>query len=211
MLNNPRSRADPDGHCCWAEYAQGAWQGTKNFVSNTVQGTAQLVRAGQGDVGAAISVGQGLVKTGGDVAYVVGHTGEVLSSLPAGWVATSAQDKASMVTEYGLASAVTLGGGVVGAEAAGGADAAGMARSLSSETGIISVEFSTESSVGRIDLTGKAHFDKASGESIPTPHVHEQQINVGPNGKSNLGAKTTRPATAGDVKKAAQTIKKDNQ
>ncbi len=53
-----------------------------------------------------------------------------------------------------------------------------------------------------IDLQGKGHFDKASGQTINTPHVHEADINIGPNGHANLSNKTTRPATAQDVRNA---------
>ena len=53
-----------------------------------------------------------------------------------------------------------------------------------------------------IDLRGKGHFDKATGKKIETPHVHEADINIGPNGKTNLGNKTTRPATPQDIRNA---------
>ncbi len=63
----------------------------------------------------------------------------------------------------------------------------------------------------RVDLTGKAHFDKATGTIIETPHVHEQQIHTSPGGQTNLGAITTRPATSADIQKARQIINKDQQ
>lgn len=53
-----------------------------------------------------------------------------------------------------------------------------------------------------IDLQGKGHFDKATGQKIETPHVHEAKISVGPNGKVNLSDKTTRPATKQDIRTA---------
>jgi len=53
-----------------------------------------------------------------------------------------------------------------------------------------------------IDLQGKGHFDKATGQRIETPHVHEADINVGPNGQTNLSNKTTRPATDQDIRNA---------
>ena len=53
-----------------------------------------------------------------------------------------------------------------------------------------------------IDLRGKGHFDKATGQKIETPHVHEATINVGPNGKINLSDKITRPATKQDIRTA---------
>ncbi len=53
-----------------------------------------------------------------------------------------------------------------------------------------------------IDLRGKGHFDKATGQRIETPHVHEATINVGPNGKINLSDRITRPATKQDIRTA---------
>jgi hypothetical protein len=79
-------------------------------------------------------------------------------------------------------------GGVVVAEAktttvaaAQGANAASrsqtpaqMAETLSNQIGKNSVPYRTSSAMGHIDLKGKAHFDKASGTRIPTPHVQER-------------------------------------
>ncbi len=59
-----------------------------------------------------------------------------------------------------------------------------------------------------IDLKGKGHFDKGTGQQIETPHVHESKINVGPNGKTNLGDKTTRPATKEDVRTARKILER---
>ncbi|MCI0651704.1 MAG: HINT domain-containing protein [Planctomycetes bacterium] len=55
-----------------------------------------------------------------------------------------------------------------------------------------------------IDLQGKGHFDKATGKVIETPHVHESEISVGPNGEKNIDSKskTTRPATKQDIRTA---------
>ncbi len=55
-----------------------------------------------------------------------------------------------------------------------------------------------------IDLRGKSHFDKASGQRIPIPHVHEAVAHAGPSGLSSLGPKTTRPATKNDVRMARE-------
>ena len=42
---------------------------------------------------------------------------------------------------------------------------------LAGRIGGNSVHFRTPGSVGRIDLLGRSHFDKATGARIPTPHV----------------------------------------
>ena len=57
-----------------------------------------------------------------------------------------------------------------------------------------------------IDLQGKSHFDKSSGQKIETPHVHEAKLNAGPNGKTNLSHRTTRPATREDVRVARKLL-----
>lgn len=49
-----------------------------------------------------------------------------------------------------------------------------------------------------IDLVGKGHFDKVSGQAVKTPHVHEARMHRGPGWKTNTGSKSMRPATAED-------------
>jgi hypothetical protein len=58
-----------------------------------------------------------------------------------------------------------------------------MAKSLSNEIGKNSVQYRTPNAVEHIDLKGKAHFDKASGGRIPTPHVQERRLHQGPGGR----------------------------
>jgi hypothetical protein len=60
-----------------------------------------------------------------------------------------------------------------------------------------------------IDLAGSEHFDKATGRAIPTPHVREAKINVGPNGKTNLSDKTVRPATMEDIRTARKILERE--
>jgi hypothetical protein len=82
-----------------------------------------------------------------------------------------------------------------------------MASDLSKEAGTNSVPYQTPSVSGHIDLTGKAHFDKATGTTIPTPHVQERPKSVGPNGKVNVGEQTTRAATKQDIRTARKLLK----
>ena len=77
-----------------------------------------------------------------------------------------------------------------------------MAQELKGQIGKNSVPFETPNTKGRINLAGKGHFDKATGEVIPTPHVQEGKKNIGPNGEVNISDKTTRPATKQDVRTA---------
>ncbi len=62
-----------------------------------------------------------------------------------------------------------------------------------------------------IDLRGKGHFDKPSGQRIETPHVHESKLNVGANGKVSASDKTTRPATMEDVRNARKILERRRQ
>ena len=43
-----------------------------------------------------------------------------------------------------------------------------------------------------IDLRGRGHYDKAIGQRIETPHVHEATINVGPNGERSTSVTRSR-------------------
>ena len=77
-----------------------------------------------------------------------------------------------------------------------------MAADLQRQLGKNSVEFRTPSTKGHIDLAGAAHFDKATQTKIPTPHVQTKSVNVGPNGRINLGRETTKAATKQDIRTA---------
>ncbi len=79
-----------------------------------------------------------------------------------------------------------------------------MASELSSRLGKNSVEFTTVTQKGHIDLAGRSHFDKATGTVIPTPHVQAQDISLGPQGQFNLGSETTRAATKQDIRVARE-------
>ena len=56
--------------------------------------------------------------------------------------------------------------------------------------------------LGRVDLEGKTHFDKATQTSIPTPHVQEKPKSIGPGGQINLGSGSARPTTKQDIRVA---------
>ncbi|WP_186000560.1 polymorphic toxin type 24 domain-containing protein [Nocardia otitidiscaviarum] len=54
----------------------------------------------------------------------------------------------------------------------------------------------------RVDLTGKPHYDKATGMDIPTPHVVDIVGNVDPKtGKvyASTDSSSTRPALPGEI------------
>lgn len=166
-----------------------------------------------GKLGVAMYTGVGVPGALADVgASVLG----VFSPIPGGRFAL----QALKYSERGAEMSYTL---VRGAEAAGSvakaAEAAAakagaaksveqMAGELRQQIGRNSVEFTSGSTKGHIDLAGKAHFDKATQTSIPTPHVQTRSMHVGPDGKINLGAETTRPATKQDIRVARELAKR---
>ena len=81
-----------------------------------------------------------------------------------------------------------------------------MAAELSNEIGKNSVTFRTSSRAGHIDLKGRAHIDKTTGESIPTPHVQTYDLHKGPNGELSISRKSEiiLPATKSDVRIATR-------
>ena len=197
--NNPLSRADADGHCdpnggncsVW-DHVAGAVGGVLNIVPGTLNLGVQAFNAVSGSVGGPQLDALPMIQpdahaSGGGV--TTGGAAQIL--LPIGDLSEGAQ---------------LLKGATSGVEVE---SVATSASKLAGETGKTSAEFTTESSVGRIDLTGKAHFDKPTGTSIETPHVHEQQIHTSPSGQTNLGSKTTRPATGADVQRARDILTKD--
>jgi len=64
---------------------------------------------------------------------------------------------------------------------------------------------SVETPAGRVDLQGEAHYSKAAGKDINTPHVHESGVNYDPQGASHpYQSSVPRPATNADVNAAAE-------
>ena len=112
------------------------------------------------------------------------------------------------MTNAGAAAAASTQTMQMAISAAGPKTTEEMAADLSGKLGKNTVEFETPSTVGHIDLAGKAHFDKPTQQKIPTPHVQTRPKNVGANGKMNLGKETTRPATKADVRTAAELAKR---
>ena len=83
----------------------------------------------------------------------------------------------------GVMVAESKGPAVVASEvgnASRSATATEMAGELSTQIGKNSVRYTTPNKTGHIDLKGKSHFDKATGQNIPTPHVQERSLNYCP-------------------------------
>jgi RHS repeat-associated protein len=79
---------------------------------------------------------------------------------------------------------------------------------LAQQIGKNRVSIMTPSGRMQIDLAGKSHFEKSLRQEIPTPHVKFQELNVAPNGRTNLGPGTTRPATMDDIRLARKVIER---
>ena len=123
----------------------------------------------------------------------------------------SAAEKA---TTTGLFVAGVLPGVPGGAATAGRAakqaskTAAEMADDLAGRIGRNSVSVETPGVKIRVDLRGRSHFDKATQQEVPTPHVQTAQKHVGPTGQVNVGAKSVRPATKADVRTAQKVVER---
>ena len=153
-------------------------------------------------IGDVASVGAGLYET------VVGGT----VAAGGGALTVSVAGAAVGVPAAAVGSAVAAHG--VGISSSGlihlsqNKSAAEMAADLAGRIGKNSVPFETPTTKGHIDLKGKAHFDKATGQEIPTPHVQTRPKHVGPQGQVNLGPQTTEPATKADIRTAEKLVER---
>jgi len=61
---------------------------------------------------------------------------------------------------------------------------------------------SVETPTGRlsVDLQGKAHFEKALGRLVDTPHTKFETRHTGPNGQVSYSSGPVRPATSADLR-----------
>lgn len=84
-----------------------------------------------------------------------------------------------------------------------------MAEELADRINKNSVDFSTSTTIGHIDLRGRSHFDKISQTDIPTPHVQSSQINISLDGRRFPLKKTevARSATKQDIRVARKLAK----
>jgi RHS repeat-associated protein len=179
VRNNPLRYTDPNGHCVEA-------------LTCTVEfGTAG---AEIGSLGGPIGTAAGAL-IGGAIGAFTGY--EIYKGAQA--VVSLATNNIS--SQQGQPAAAPSG------QASGSKSAEEMASDLKDKIGKNSVPYDTPSSKGRIDLAGKGHFDKATGQVVDTPHVQEGTKSVGPNGEVNIGNKTVRPATKQDIRTAEKLAK----
>jgi len=149
------------------------------------------------------------------------RTGESVGSLPEN--ATSGQIATAVAEEGGR-----VGGTILAVVAVGGSSTPATAEQGASVAGDIGRNRVMMSNGSEIDLAGKAHFEKTTGESVATPHIKDPAYNTNPNTgvvyRNGFGP--TRAATVGEVNAAARqagaapptstgtplpVVKKDNQ
>ena len=114
-------------------------------------------------------------------------------------------------TGSGVAADASLGKLSAGVSATGSGvklDATAAGVKLAAEIGGNRVSVTTPAGQLHIDLAGKAHYEKSTGQLIPTPHVKFQQVHTapGPNGRSNLAPGVVRAGTMSDVRMARRIV-----
>lgn len=194
VMGNPLANVDPDGRSAMAAtdvlrtapYVFPSLAGLGAIGSTVVTGPPLVV--GGVVLGLGVEAGFAITKIPGwNQALTFPAVTEVLSNLiVAASDATKADDSRSLSTEE-MAKRVRENspGNRVSATTAGG----------------VRVD---------IDLAGKPHFDKATGQRVPTPHVTETQLHVGPNGEVNAGDSKMRPATKQDIRTAQRILDERN-
>jgi RHS repeat-associated protein len=224
-LNNPLRYVDSDGH-------QQDGQGGKKTLADHVRDAAQTVAETANGAASALNEDNGLPRSElpqNSVGRVLGHgialfqSGlEILTGAGiAGVGGTEAVVAAPTVVGSAPGVAAVVGGtalaahgGAVGintlhnifSSGNGSKTESQMTEDLSKEIGKNSVETYTPSEKIRVDLKGKAHFDKPTNTTIPTPHVQTAKVNRSPSGQINTSGKRTRPATKADVRTARRIV-----
>jgi RHS repeat-associated protein len=195
--NNPLNLTDPDGHCCSSSASSIAdWLDDKISTAVDFYRDRAVASGNSGVAGAATFIAGAT----GDIAKGFTNllrTGESVGSLPdnasAGQIITAVAEEGGRVGGTILA-VVSVAGPRTQATPEQGAQVAG-------EIGRNRVTLENGSVV---DLAGKAHFEKSTQQSVPTPHIKDATVHTGPTGQSSLTYGPTRPATVGDVNAAAR-------
>jgi RHS repeat-associated protein len=193
IRNNPLSHADVDGHCCTAgELA--------DYLDSKVQTFRQDGLAANNNASPALAAVNTFANgVTGDLAQGFTNllrTGESVGSLPSD---ASAAQIASAVAEEGG----RVGGTVLLVVGVAGPKTAATAESGTQVAGEIGRSRVTLDNGSQVDLAGKAHFEKTTQQSVPTPHIKDATVHTGPTG-SSVTYGPTRPATVGDVNAAAR-------
>jgi hypothetical protein len=225
-LNNPVRYTDPDGQCPVAGnlFCIGVQQGFEQSLTNTFEGIKGLFTDFSGTMSAlghAISnpgetlsaIGEGIservdMATSGNpllMGQVAGEavalTGEVLLGAKGAGLATKSTRTLKTVDNV---SDVTIGTKTLTQQAD---------NLVSLNNGKNRVTLRSENARFDVDLRGKAHFDKVTQSSIPTPHVRVSQRNFqAPNQPVfNTGSAVVRPATQQDIRMVRRFLERQNR
>jgi RHS repeat-associated protein len=196
--NNPTTVGDPDGHCppCAPYEVANSLDSMINSAVSYVGNKA--ITSGSPTLAATTTFAAGVMGDVGKGFTSLLRTGESVGSLPEN--ATSAQIATAVAEEGGR-----VGGTILAVVAVGGSSTPATAEQGASVAGEIGQNRVTLGNGSQVDLAGKAHFEKTSGESVPTPHIKDPVYNTNPNTGATYqnGYGATRPATLGDVNAAA--------
>jgi RHS repeat-associated protein len=197
VRNNPLSHADADGHCC-APYELADYLDTKiNSAVNYVENRA--IASGSPGLAATATFAAGATGDAGRGFTNLLRTGESVGSLPEN--ASGGQIATALAEEGGR-----VGGTILAVVAVAGPSTPATAEQGAGVAGEIGQSRATLPNGSAVDLAGKAHFEKSTGENVATPHikdpVYNTNSNTGVTYQNGYGA--TRPATVGDVNAAAR-------
>jgi len=196
VADDPESFDDLDGH--WtAPYEWANWADSKiNSAVNYVQ--MKAIASGSPTLAAATTFATGAT---GDVAKGFTNllrTGESVGSLPSG--ASGGQIATAAAEEGGR-----VGGTILAVVAVAGPKAPATAEQGISVANEIGRNRVTMDNGSVVDVAGKTHREKSTGENVPTPHVKDPVYNTNPNTGVTYqnGYGPTRQATVGDINAAA--------
>jgi RHS repeat-associated protein len=208
--NNPLRYTDRDGHCPDGQPCPGLIIPTPNLINGGIGGAKALgnILIGMNNVSADF----GIPGTKHIEPYKADNFAQAVGMVVTNDVSIFGALLGGRAQIGGVAIADGETTAVVASEvgnASGAKTTAQMAGELSDEIGKNSVSYRTPNKVGHIDLKGKSHFDKPTGQLIPTPHVQERVLNRSPGGgRVNTGAQTTRRATKQDIRTAREIIER---
>ncbi len=193
--NNPLATADADGHC-WPPSACAdvvdSWVQTfrqDGLSANSMTSSSSLVFLNTFANGVTGDLAQGFTN--------LLRTGESVGSLPEG--ASGTQILSAAAEEGGR-----VGGTILVVVGVAGPRTPASAESGAQVAGEIGKNRVTLGNGSQVDLAGKAHFEKTTQQSVPTPHIKDATVHTGPTGKSSVTYGPTRPATVGNVNAAAR-------
>jgi RHS repeat-associated protein len=193
---NPASKADPDGHCWPLGQCAHIVMDSVNKAAASLDETAKNLKSPA--LAATLSFTSGATR---DVVNGVVGLGTVGEASGTAWDSGNTTQRALAAVEDGG----KVGGIILTVVALTGAKAPASADSGAQVAGDIGKNRVTLDNGSQVDLAGKAHFEKSTGTSVPTPHIKDPVTNTNPTTGQTFqnGYSATRGATIGDVNAAA--------